>query len=479
MQDTVQTLPGRIGPTLYLRGHAAGRLDLAAVVIDLPGRRRGDLVSEFGSHSPERIGGRDGRDMLRYRFSVPDRAGAWYTLGGERFEVTAGFEGDLRIAFVSCNGQELGDRQRSEAERNLMWRRLMEQHGAQPFQLILHGGDQLYADEVTRAHPLSADWPRSMPEDIDDAQIPGLREALESEFFRRYLAQLAQPEFAWLSARVPSLAMWDDHDICDGWGSLPEHKLDSILGRCVFAAARASFLQFQFGAAPDEVPDICPDRTGTSLGWCVELPGLTVIAPDLRSERRPTQVMGERGWDVLLQALDAAPSGRLLVLSSVPALGPRLSLVERAMSFTPWMEKYEDDLRDQWQSRAHRTEWRDFLRALITRHARPESRVTVVSGEIHLASRGTMATADGDLHQLVASGITHPAPSQSYARGLGALAWLGETPLPGHPIRLHSLPGRRGIYTAERNFLVLERRKDAWSAVWELEKSGPTPELPI
>src|SRR3546814_5354512 len=92
--------------------------------------------------------------------------------------------------------------------------------------------------------------------------------------------------------------------------------------------------------------------------------------------------MGDSGWQMLRDALAEARSGRVLLLSSVPALGPRLSWVEAVMSVTPRMEKYEDDLRDQWQSHAHREEWRRFLRLLIETHTRDTTPVTVLSGEI-------------------------------------------------------------------------------------------------
>ncbi|MCF6916433.1 hypothetical protein L4M18_29165, partial [Klebsiella pneumoniae] len=58
---------------------------------------------------------------------------------------------------------------------------------------------------------------------------------------------------------------------------------------------------------------------------------------------------------------DREPVARTMLLSSVPLLGPRLSLLETIMVAIPGMMKYEDDLRDQWQSRAHRTEWRRIL----------------------------------------------------------------------------------------------------------------------
>ena len=149
------------------------------------------------------------------------------------------------------------------------------------------------------------------------------------------------------------------------------------------------------------------------------------------------------------------------------------------MYHTPWKEEYQDDLNDQWQSIRHRAEWRRFLREAIDLHEGDRTRVTVLSGEIHLATRGTVGTATGDLHQLVASGIAHPPPGSMLSRILGAFANLAESPLPGHRMRLLPLPGRMAIYTPERNYLVLDRSSGRWSAVWELEHSGATPPLAI
>ena len=149
------------------------------------------------------------------------------------------------------------------------------------------------------------------------------------------------------------------------------------------------------------------------------------------------------------------------------------------MRLTPWMERYETDLRDQWQSRTHRAEWQRFLARLAQTHARDGTSVTIISGEIHLATRATLDVPPAPMHQLVASGIAHPPPPELYARALGALARLGESPLPGHPIRLHPLPGRKTIYSAQRNYLVIERRAGDWHAWWELEEDGATPALQI
>lgn len=103
----------------------------------------------------------------------------------------------------------------------------------------------------------------------------------------------------------------------------------------------------------------------------------------------------------------------------------------------------------------------------------------LAQGRVHLAALIVRPEASAPLHRLVSSGITHPPPPPAYALALSALAHLGESPLPEHPIRLHPLPGQPHVYTAQRNFLVLERSGEQWSAWWELEDDGPTPALAL
>lgn len=237
------------------------------------------------------------------------------------------------------------------------------------------------------------------------------------------------------------------------------------------------FLLFQHGAIEADIPNLFADPEGVALGWHHRLPGFEIIAPDLRSERGRRQIMGARGW-AMMEALRERPTEEhVFMVSSVPLLGPRLSLVEAVMMLIPSMQKYEDDLRDQWQSRAHRDEWRRMLTLCLD--VLEQSSMTVLSGEIHLATQARMRGGARDLVQLIASGIAHDAPPQGYADALGFLASLGEAPLTGHPIRIGPLPGQTRRYVAERNYLVLARNGGRWFAEWELERSGRTPPVTL
>jgi hypothetical protein len=465
---------------LVLDGADATHLHLAAVVVAPAGSVLEPLTCEGVPYTFQPLAQIADRTIFRARFVLPARADACYGALGQEFPVSGAVTDDLRIAFASCNGEENGDLDRDEAERNVMWARLCADHATAPFSLLLHGGDQIYADEATKGHPLSDDWPDSVPKDPSQADLDTLRDHLRARFLDRYLALFDSSDYAWLVARVPSLAQWDDHDICDGWGSLPRARTYSPVGQTLFHVAREMALLFQHATVDGDLPPRFHDPKGHHFGWSVDLPGVRLIAPDLRSERTRRHIMGEGGW-AMMEEIAARPAPpRTLLISSVPLLGPRLSILEALMIVIPKMQHYEDDLRDQWQSRAHRAAWRRMLTLLIRMAQTKDTEITVLSGEIHLATRATMQMGEGRaLHQLVASGVTHRAPPKAWARVLGALAALGEDPLPMHRIAVHPVPGQARRYVAERNTLALTRAAGNWSAVWSFEHAGKSAPLPL
>ena len=471
-----QERPQIIGPVLFLDDAREGQLFYAALFIAAAGVPVDALGIKGQSITPDLIAEFANDHVYRARFSVPMGQGFEYFWAGETFEVATGFEGDLRVGYASCNGEEHGDLERLDAERNLMWARMRQDHARAPLSLLLHGGDQVYADEVTDEHPLSLHWPSRFEKDLSEEELASLKAHFREGFLERYKFLYAAPDLAWLAARVPSLMQWDDHDICDGWGSLKRSRTESEVGQSLFAAAREACLLFQHAAVDGDLPARFADPSGAHLGWQVHLPDLHIIAPDLRGQRTRRDVMGPAGWRFTEAALDHGSGDTVFLMSSVPVLGPRLSVFETIMTLIPRMQKYEDDLRDQWQSRAHRTSWKRILRSI--KDAAQKRRVIALSGEIHLATRGEMPVGRGRVfHQLVSSGVTHRPPPRKWARLLGAIATWGDAPLQGCRISIRRLPGQYRRYVAERNTLRLAREEGSWSASWDLENSGTTPEL--
>lgn len=464
----------RVGPILIARGSDGHEHRLSALLVlplDVtPPPLQPGVDEEIQAELLESCA----RSIWRYDFTLRQEA-PYYRLATDVFPVALAHPGQTRVAFVSCNGQEEGDLMRPEEERNALWYRLRREHEKSPFHLMLHGGDQLYADPVWECHPEFERWQKASRREREKQPFTEeMRQAAFNFYVDRYSMVYAQAPTAWLLARVPSLMMWDDHDIFDGWGSHPDWLLNSPVASGLFKVAQEAFCLLQLAGRPDAAPEGALDTEGRSLGWVCRFPDFSVIAPDLRSERRPNQVMGAPGWNGFRQAMEAEPDGRrVLLLSSVPTLGPRLSWIEACIGIVPKLRRYEDDLRDQWQSRHHREEWIRYLSFLEQQANARGQRITLLSGEIHLATRAEMQLESGPLHQLVASGISHPPPPKAYAGGLGLLASLGETPLAGRPIQLLPLPGQRRIYTSERNFLLLDQNQPGlWEATWFLEESG-------
>ncbi len=467
------------GPILFLDDLRDGQTHLAALFLCQTGQAPAPVTVGDTRVTPQLLAQFDGHDLFRARFSVPADRPSSYDWQGTRHDL-AGLGGDVTLAYVSCNGEEHGDLDRDPAERNAMWGRLAERLTAQPVSLLLHGGDQIYADEVTQGHPLSQDWPERIPRDPSQADLADLRAHLRARFLQRYMANYSDPRVAHVMARVPSLMQWDDHDICDGWGSLKRSRTYSPVGQTLFQTAREMALLFQHATVDGDLPPRFADTLGFHLGWHVALPGLQLIAPDLRGERTRREIMSARAWQ-WVETLSRQPSpGRTLVLSSVPMLGPRLSLLELVMVLIPSMQKYEDDLRDQWQSRAHRDSWIHMLSLMLRIGTPKDQQVTVLSGEIHLATRGEMTLNTGTtLHQLVSAGVAHRPPPRAWARFLGTLAGWGDAPLPGHPIRIRPLPGQKHRYTDQRSVVLVSRSGADWQAQWLLEQDGLTPALPL
>ena len=130
--------------------------------------------------------------------------------------------------------------------------------------------------------------------------------------------------------------------------------------------------------------------------------------------------------------------------------------MKRLINLLPGQARYEDDLRDQWVSPAHRDQHRRLLGHLGDHAVGRDCRVAVLSGEVHLAHAGVMRTRGRTLWQLTSSGIVHPPPPQAWTSMLERLAgWTTE--LPGRvSVEFPPLPGQEARFLAARNFLSLE-----------------------
>lgn len=474
-----------MGPVLYFRGQAGDRWRLAALVVGEGPGGPGMLETGDGvAAAPESLGVRGGHGLWRYDFSLPlegaESVGR-YAVGGRSWEVglpAAG--GERRLAYAACNGNDDDGGVPDSPARNALWRGLAAAHGRRPFHLLLQGGDQLYADSIWKDVPELGAWRRLPWREGNAAPFTAAMAAgAEAYYLRQYLALWAQPELAPTLASVPSVMMWDDHDVFDGWGSWPEDRQGCAVFQGLGRIAREHFALFQLGARADRLPEGFADPggfadpTGGHFGGAFRAGPVGVVVPDLRSERTRERLMGEAGWGAFEAGLEAlAGCGHVLVMSSVPLVNADMSWLERVLVAVPGHSDLEDDLRDQWQSYTHRDEWRRMLATLAAFSARTGARVTSLSGEIHLGALG-LVEGDGGvrIHQLTSSGIVHTPPPAYAVTGYELLGRHSTTLEPGLSVRLLPIPGHGRRYLRERNWLSLDLAGDGrFGAGWNTER---------
>ena len=452
-----------VGPILYFQGLEGEYCRLAAVLV-LPEASAPPTLHADGQRiQAEQLYRRLNQTVWRYRFSLPTRpGGSEYRLDGTTYPVHPPVPGEtLRIAFTACNGRETDKPGDEDPERNANWRQLLAEHRESPFHLLLQGGDQLYADGVWEAVPVLARWRKAGdPPHIQPDQATV--EAIRDHYFRLYHWLWGQSDLAPVLARIPSLMMWDDHDLVDGWGSHIPELQNAPIFQAVGEAARAHFALFQQALGPDELPAGFGGDAPDHFGQAHRLGSVGLVVPDLRSQRTNRQVMNEHGWSWLGEQLtDITDCKQLLLLSTVPLLNIDLSMAERALVAIPGEQLYQDDLRDQWRSYAHRHEWCRLSRWLLSLADTGATSVAVLSGEIHLGAWGTLERGNTIIQQFTASGMVHPPPPAALARFYDWLGRRQRSPLPDSRLRMLPLPNYHGRrYLGERNWLALDCRSD-------------------
>lgn len=459
-----------MGPVLHFRGCDAESWRLSALVVAAADQAPA-LATADGPQPARRLADHAGETLWRFDFALPRHRpdAQWYAIGDQRIAVAVPAPGEaLHIAFVSCNGDADLEPGGDSGDRFERWRHLTDHHAAAPLHLMLQGGDQLYADTVWQAAPELAAWRKQWP--AKRRRMPfgdALRDAADDFYWRLYTWLWSLPDLAPALARVPSLMMWDDHDIFDGWGSYADGDQACPIFQGLWRSARRHFRWFQQADGSDG-PD--PHQ----FGWARRIDDVGIIAPDLRSTRSRRQVLDDESWQWFSGALDGlAGCRRLFVVMTVPLVNADLSPVERPLVWVPGQQLYQDDLRDQWLSYAHREEWTRVVRRLLA-IAASGTAVTVLSGEIHLGAYGRVRDpqSGAELHQITASGIAHEPQPQ-------AMTWLLERVFSsprrraGLAVEMMPIPGLGRRYLAARNWLSMTVADDAFTAEWHAAGDAP------
>lgn len=395
-----------------------------------------------------------------------------------------GEEENPLMSYASCNGFSSGDLSNKTEDPYAQWRRMAEMHEENPFSLMIMGGDQIYADEVwTKVDELKA-W-SDLREDKrrDHPASAALIDQLEDFYDKLYQQRWRDENMSLMLASVPSVMMWDDHDIFDGWGSYPHERQICPVFQAIFGAAKHHFELFQIRSR-DNKSLLAPDAA--HYAFALKFRGQHILGLDNRAERTLLDVMSPQQWDVVNRALkDDIGEGNLFVLSAVPVVYRDFSFIEAVVDATPWEEELTDDLKDHWRSNEHEGERaRLIMRLLENCKKRGNGKTVLLSGDVHIGCLGAIIDErDGGrkIHQVVSSGIVHPAPSRIQWFGIMASTndrteYLNED----RTISVRMLkPYGSDQYIRSRNFVTLETGSDGKLWINWICENGRRPSYPL
>ena len=465
----------RLGPVLGFRGASGGiwRVSILAADVAAPPT----LSVSVGTLSPpQTLGVADGANVWRWDVVVP-QTNVTQTVAYRLGEMTATFTipalaDPLRQVYVSCNGfssKKLADTTKDPFG---LWRQIGAQHQAQAFQLLLMGGDQVYADGVFDLPQLN-DWMHlSRAQKVKLAWTATRQQAVERYYQKLYLSRWSQPEMASVFATIPTLMMWDDHDIFDGWGSYDPELQACPVYQGVFAAARAAMRMFQMQCAPTEsVPGSLGAR---DFSFCYEVNDSVLLVPDLRSNRSQDQVMAPDSWTALYARLSGISGKKhLLLLSSIPVVYPNFKAVEAVLGWIPGDQELEDDLKDHWRTASHQAERLRLIHRLLAWSKTTGTRVTLLSGDVHVGACGVIESSrsgeESVINQLISTGVVHPPPQALVAYILDKLlaGYVDEVDR-GVTARMLPFPGTARKLRPARNWLSLtgDSQSRLWAEWW-------------
>ncbi|KAM0288099.1 hypothetical protein ACHAQH_000167 [Verticillium albo-atrum] len=360
------------------------------------------------------------QQRIAYRINRGPAMGFWVPAKGQ----------SMNIMFHSCNGFSMSVNPNELSGPDPMWRDVLNNHQTNPFHVMIGGGDQVYNDCLIGQSDLFNDW-LDIRNPLQKHNAPftaAMQNELESLYLERYCMWFSQGLFGLAISQIPMVNMWDDHDISDGYGSYPHHDQNSPCFSGLGAVAFKYYMLFQHQSIPAETESTEPswllgEKPGPyinelsrsvfmSLGSKVAL-----LAVDARTERTEDDVISEESWKLIMDRcyveIKSGTTEHLLVLLGVPIAYPRMVWLEniltsRIMDPVKAMGKLGllgnalnridggvevlDDLNDHWTARSHKKERSVVVEDLQDLAADKSVRITILSGDVHLAAVGQFYT---------------------------------------------------------------------------------------
>jgi len=391
-----------------------------------------------------------------------------------------------KLAYASCNGFSSVKLVRDTKEPYKLWKMLSEEHTTAPFSLLLMGGDQVYADGLweSNQNPILKAWSHKSREDqIKTKLTKALSKELDGFYGQLYIdAWGIDSNMALMLASIPSVMMWDDHDIFDGWGSYPNDFLECDVYKEIFKKARKYFELFQIRSLKN---NNLLNKAGDHYALGLQFGDFAILAVDTRRDRTMNQIMSDKQWVDVKNWLDNSKNNgikQFLSLVSLPLAYRDFALIDQALQGSPWHEELEDDAHDHWTVKSHQGERMRLIRHFLDFTHEHTCKSVVLSGDVHIGALGLIRdkTLSVEMTQVVSSAIVHPTPTMFEWLGIQAVTsgekqFLGKGDVTTEIIK----PFGSDEYIITRNFVTLKMGSDNKLWINWICENGLKPEYPV
>eukprot|EP01111_Echinosteliopsis_oligospora_P016320 TRINITY_DN6730_c0_g1_i2.p1 TRINITY_DN6730_c0_g1~~TRINITY_DN6730_c0_g1_i2.p1 ORF type:complete len:467 (-),score=116.93 TRINITY_DN6730_c0_g1_i2:14-1414(-) len=399
-------------------------------------------------------------------------------------------------------------------KKSIGWHYMFNEMKKNPYHLLIMGGDQIYADPLFSACETVRHWD-NLPKDIKwatSAEYFSYQtvEELNCFYFKMYITCWAYYGTAAVTACVPSVMMYDDHDIFDGWGSLDPHINDSPMMLNIFKVAKKYFFLFQMQGDLSSVIDkivVPPNPMITSrmkdtpplpsygepavladqgpFNTYLDLTGGTsVCVLDLRTERRMFThnegiVMTENSFQHyeawVARKIPIPMSQQIFVVCTVPIHYPDCAPMNYVMDKAH--HNLIDDVRDHYSAVIHRAEQTRLVHALASfcYNAFTGSKATILAGDVHVGAYSTAYVRLPNtehsvlIEQFISSGIA-AKPPPNFAQKMMKSPVFRKTEKIASPggaiiMKMEKLPDQQ-LFLSTSNFLCLIPTAFSYDALW-------------
>lgn len=367
----------------------------------------------------------NGRFQPHFRFFIPSKTMNFNTIA------------------YSCNGFSLSVD--TSVFKGSLWFDILNKHSKVHYHVMLGGGDQIYSDSIRLYSPTVHEWLEThdpikkyttniSPEFFKDMNHFYLKEYIEWYGYGHWRgstpkSMTTQRCLPIALSTIPSINIWDDHDIIDGFGSYSDSFMRTPMFSSIGKAAYKYYMLFQHHVStdPSDKDAYLNDSNwilGKSVGPYIGEkshsvftrlgPTMGLLGLDCRTERQLHEILSSETYDLVSQRLRNEISkgklNHLLIMLGVPIAYPRLVWLEwlftsRLLAPLKYLAKKGlfarglvndfngdvellDDLNDHWCAKHHKKE-RNYLIAKLQDFAAENGiRVTILSGDVHLASLG-------------------------------------------------------------------------------------------